>query len=412
MRVIKLLLLSSFANLSRSSSSGGMSPFHRPCEKIFIDDLEATMRASTMQALSELYDVAESETCDAKTLSDALSSTFKDIDEVRVSAAEMIVDEFGEHEQRQSIAQQAVFLDTIKTVTRGWITGIYFSSDLGTRIASVMENFHLWTKSMLSMRMHLVSKFETEYRLEVFGVSKTGTVDYRDFLRQGVRYMLLGFEEEFDRIVEKSWLSVALWVARIDDLKQMLDTANVQIALHDTLADEMRRILHVMDLLDAFLLNNGDETEREEQAELELKCHIEPSEILLQMLKETSLNILDGTRRGNGLRGAYSRPFTAALRSINPEIEKYVSEKFALNEAGRSRTSSTEDISATDCESIVDALSPSSRCNLKCVERFVHWRTRFLTPALKGKKKIDVDGRARTVECVSEKLRKMATIPN
>lgn len=109
MRVIELLLLSSFAYLSRSSSSGGMSPFHRPCEKIFIDDLDAIMRASTMEALSKLYTVAESATCDAKQLSDALSSTLKEIDELRFSAAEVIRDEFGSHEQRQPIAQQAVF---------------------------------------------------------------------------------------------------------------------------------------------------------------------------------------------------------------------------------------------------------------------------------------------------------------
>lgn len=54
------------------------------------------------------------------------------------------------------------FFDTIKAVTSGWINGIYFSSDFGTRMASVMGNFHIWTKSMLSMRMHLASMFETE----------------------------------------------------------------------------------------------------------------------------------------------------------------------------------------------------------------------------------------------------------
>lgn len=224
---------------------------------------------------------------------------------------------------------------------------------------------------------------------------------------------MLGFEEEFERLVEKSWLSVALWVATLDDFKQMVDTNSVRISLKDTLADEIRRIRRVMDFLDDFLLNNGDETEREEQAELELKCHIEPSEILLKILKETSLNILDGTRRANGRRGVLPVPFTAALRAINPEIEKYVSEQFALNEASRSRTSfSREEITATDCEGIVRALlSDSSRCNLNCVERFIDWRTRFLTPSAHGKKKIDVDGRARTVECVAEKLRNLATIP-
>lgn len=286
-------------------------------------------------------------------------------------------------------------LHTFETVVDGFIRGMYLNS--ARTNGAAIEYLKMSVSMLFFSRMHLANMLESEYSKQVVGVSSEKS---KEFLRNAVLYIALGIEEEVETVIHTAWLMVALSGVEKDKLVRLSDTEALSNQLRIKLAAELDRVRQAMQLLERRLVN---ELDIQELSNSEKNCHLEPSKELLDMLEESSLKILQGSRSNTGKRGFLPRPFTIALELINRDLGKSVSIQFGKRRVtpwkkfGGSLTNEK-----TTCESVVAAVTESkTRCNSDCVQNFLNWKTELIN---------NQRSKPILVECVVRRLQNLLTV--